>query len=86
MMRDFDNLAALYLSMDLIITTVTTVAMLANAVGANVWEVRPKSSAFCMSCLPWFPKRKIYNRDWQDSWEKVLNEVGRDLAQVKSSD
>ena len=86
MMTDFDNLAAIYLSMDLIITTVTTVAMLANAVGAKVWEVRPKSSAFCMSCLPWFPERKIYYRDWQEPWEKVFNLVGRDLAQMKSSD
>ena len=60
--------------------------MLANAVVAKVWEVRPKSSAFCMSCLPWFPERKIYYRDWQEPWEKVFNLVGRDLAQMKSSD
>ena len=42
---------------------------------------------FLLKCflLP-LPERKIYYRDWQEPWEKVFNLVGRDLAQMKSSD
>ena len=75
MMTDFDNLAALCLSLDLVISMVTTLSIIANSVGVTVWELRPKSTALCMSGLPWFPKRKMYEREWQKPWDSIIEEV-----------
>ncbi len=86
MMTDFDNLAALCLSLDLVVSMVTTLSIIANSVGATVWELRPQSTALCMSGLPWFPKRKTYQRDWREPWSNTIEQVSKDLEYISSNE
>ena len=79
LMKDFEKIAAITLSMDIVISAVTTISLIANSVGARVWELRPEYTALCMSGLPWFPNRKIYSRQYQEKWRDVLNKLSRDL-------
>lgn len=79
LMREFDGIAAVARALDLVISAVTTVGIIANAAGAAVWELRPASSGLCISVLPWFPNRTEYPRRHDESWRDVLAKIGRDL-------
>ena len=83
-MKDFEKIAAITLSMDIVISAVTTISLIANSVGARVWELRPDYTALCMSGLPWFPNRKIYSRRYQENWIDVLNKLAIDLKNYAS--
>ena len=78
-MKDFEKIAAITLSLDIVISAVTTISLIANSVGARVWELRPDYTALCMSGLPWFPNRKIYSRQYTETWGSVLNKLSADL-------
>ena len=84
LMTDFDQIATISLALDIVISAVTTIDIIANAVGANVWEIRPSPSALCMSILPWFPNRKIFYRNYNQNWEEVLGDVAINLQQFVS--
>ena len=84
LMTDFDQIATVSLALDIVISAVTTIDIIANAVGANVWEIRPSPSALCMSILPWFPNRKIFCRKYNQNWEEVLGDVAINLQQFVS--
>jgi hypothetical protein len=84
LMKDFEKIAAITLSMDIVISAVTTISLIANSVGARVWELRPDYTALCMSGLPWFPNRKIYSRRYQENWIDVLNKLAIDLKNYAS--
>ena len=79
LMKDFEKIAAITLSLDIVISAVTTISLIANSVGARVWELRPDYTALCMSGLPWFPNRKIYSRQYTETWGNVLNKLSADL-------
>jgi tetratricopeptide (TPR) repeat protein len=75
LMKEFDQIAAISVAMDLIISPVTTIGIIANAAGAKVWELRPHPTALCMSGLPWFPNRTIFTRTDKQTWKQVLGKV-----------
>ena len=82
MMTEFEKISAICLNMDIVISAVTTVALIANASGARVWELRPEYTALDMSGLPCFPNRQIYSRGHSESWKTVLSQVAKDLNKL----
>ncbi|MDC0989955.1 hypothetical protein OAR29_05360, partial [Rhodospirillales bacterium] len=82
MMTEFEKISAICLNMDIVISAVTTVALIANASGARVWELRPEYTALDMSGLPCFPNRQIYSRGHSETWKTVLSQVAKDLNKL----
>ena len=79
LMTDFDSIGAVCKTMDVVVSPATTISMIASSVGALVWELRPKHTSLCMSNLPWFPRRKVYEREWRERWVQVLGRLALDL-------
>lgn len=79
--RDLDGCAALSTALDLVIAPNTCVSHLAGAVGTRTWQ---PTIAFCEAFLgtphyPWLPSLRCYQREWDESWTKVIDAMARDL-------
>ncbi len=79
LMQDFYQTAAVSAALDVVITTITTIDMIANAAGAKVFEIRSNPSALCMCSLPWYPNRTSFVKTYETTWPEVFNEVAGEL-------
>ena len=79
LMQDFYQTAAVSAALDVVITTITTIDMIANAAGAKVFEIRSNPSALCMCSLPWYPNRTSFVKTYETTWPEVVNEVAGEL-------
>ena len=83
-MRDFADTAALVEALDLVVTTDTSVAHLAGALGKPVWVL--------LAAVPdwrwllegttnaWYPTARLYRQPAAKDWDTVLARVRADLA------
>lgn len=80
---NFDESAALLQKLDLVITTCTSTAHLAGALGIPTWvllDVNPHWVWFLdRTDSPWYPKTKLYRQKEYKNWEPVLQTVHKDL-------
>lgn len=83
----FDNTAGLIESMDLIITTDTSVAHLSGALGKEVWIMLPLFPDFRWLLkterTPWYPTAKLYRQTKKDDWKSLLIKVKEDLSLIQ---
>ncbi len=81
--ENFDESAAIIQQLDLVITTCTSTAHLAGALGINTWlllDVNPHWVWLLdRSDSPWYPKTKLYRQKEYKNWEPVMQNVFYDL-------
>ena len=88
-LRDFSDTAAVIALMDLVITTDTSLAHLAGALGKPVWILlqytpdwrwllnRPDS--------PWYPTARLFRQPAPGDWDHVITEVARALRKASKA-
>lgn len=72
----FVDTAALMKNLDLVITTDTSIAHLAGALGVKVWVILPKSSDFRWflgtSKTPWYSTMTLFRQNEVDKWDEII--------------
>jgi hypothetical protein len=80
----FIDTAAVMSCLDLIVTSDTSVAHLAGALGRPVWVVLKHAPEWRWlldrSDSPWYPTMKLYRQDVGDDWDEVFERVAADVA------
>jgi tetratricopeptide (TPR) repeat protein len=81
--NNFDESAAIINELDLVITTCTSTAHLAGALGVPTWimlDVNPHWVWLTeRTDSPWYPKSKLYRQTEYRNWETPMNKVHADL-------
>jgi len=85
----FIDTAAIMSTLDLIITSDTSVAHLAGALGCPVWVVLKHVPDWRWmldrSDSPWYPTMTLYRQDNRDDWGSVFDQVAVDVAQFNGA-
>ena len=81
--RDLADTAALIATLDLVITTDTSIAHLAGAMGKPVWILLPHLSDWRwmqeIETTPWYPTARLFRQKAPGDWRSVLNCVADEL-------
>lgn len=79
--NDLDETAALIKSLDLVISAGTAVAAMAGALGKETWMYTLNSSWTRLGTehMPWMPSVRIYDKNWDDDWSRILGTIADDL-------
>jgi hypothetical protein len=84
----FIDTAAVMSCLDLIITSDTSVAHLAGALGRPVWvalkHVPDWRWMLDRSDSPWYLTMKLYRQTIRDDWDSVFDQVAADVANLKA--
>jgi tetratricopeptide (TPR) repeat protein len=85
----FLDTAAIMMSLDLVITTDTSVAHLAGALGVPVWVALHTTSEWRWLLeredSPWYPTMRLFRQRAAGDWESVVADICRALATVAPS-
>lgn len=88
-LRDFQDTAALFDALDLVITVDTSVAHLAGALARPVWILLPYAPDWRWMLdredSPWYPTARLYRQGPDRSWAPVLARVRSDLAALAAA-
>jgi tetratricopeptide (TPR) repeat protein len=83
---DFDDTAAIMSSLDLVISSDTSVAHLAGALGRPVWVLLQYVADWRWlrerSDNPWYPTARLFRQPELDDWESVISHVAEELARA----
>jgi tetratricopeptide (TPR) repeat protein len=81
--RDLADTALLIATLDLVITTDTSIAHLAGAMGKPVWIMLPHLSDWRWmqdrSTTPWYPTAKLFRQSVPGDWRQVLERIAAHL-------
>ena len=82
LLHDLDEAAALTAAMDAVISVATSVAATAGALGIPVLMLTPNGNWTSLGTegLPWYPKTKLFVRNWDETWEGALATAAQSLA------
>lgn len=86
LMNDLDDVAALMSALDLVISPNTSVSLLAGALGVPVWQFNVKNVNWHhmgTDRWPWFPCMKVFYREWNETWDTVINLMAEELMQFR---
>ena len=82
--QSFDDLAAVMMNLDLVVTVDTASAHVAGALGVPVWVALPRAA--CWRWLlertdsPWYPTMRLFRQnqagDWGEVFERMATELG----------
>ncbi len=82
--RDFADTAALISRLDLVVTTDTSVAHLAGAMGRPLWVLLSHNPDWRWlhdrEDSPWYPTARLFRQTRPGDWDGVLAHVGAELA------
>ncbi len=82
--EDFDDTAAILSAVDLVITSDTSVAHLAGALGKPVWVLLQHVADWRWlrerGDNPWYPTARLFRQPKIDDWESVIGRVKDELA------
>jgi ADP-heptose:LPS heptosyltransferase len=88
-LTDFAETAAAIRCLDLVISVETAVAHLAGALGAPVWALLAKSTAWMWFTeredSPWYPTMRLYRQPAAGDWSAVMARVASDLARLATA-
>jgi ADP-heptose:LPS heptosyltransferase len=89
-LTDFADTAAAMYSLDLIITTDTSIAHLAGALGLRVWVMLPFVPAWRWLIdredSPWYPTMRLFRQRTSGDWAEVIDRVAKSLVELQDSD
>jgi len=76
---DFANTAAQIMALDLLITTDTSIAHLAGAIGAPAWLLLPYAAEWrwftSSATTPWYPAFRVFRQPSPGDWDGALSEL-----------
>jgi ADP-heptose:LPS heptosyltransferase len=79
----FVDTAAALMACDLFITTDTSVAHLAGALGVKTWVAMPHLADWrwleYRSDSPWYPSMRLFRQTTRGDWRSVFAEIGKAL-------
>jgi ADP-heptose:LPS heptosyltransferase len=85
----FIDTAAIMSCLDLIVTSDTSIAHLAGALGRPVWvglkDVPEWRWMLDRSDSPWYPTMKLYRQTVRDDWNGVFERVADDVAKLAAA-
>jgi tetratricopeptide (TPR) repeat protein len=85
--RDLAETAALIATLDLVITTDTSIAHLAGAMGKPVWILLPHIADWRwmegLDTTPWYPTARLFRQQKRGDWSEVFE---RAIAKLRRSD
>jgi tetratricopeptide (TPR) repeat protein len=88
--RDLAETAALVATLDLVVTTDTSIAHLAGAMGKPVWILLPHLSDWRWmqqrETTPWYPTARLIRQREPGDWAGVLERVIGELSQFRATD
>jgi ADP-heptose:LPS heptosyltransferase len=81
--RDFMDTAAIMMNLDLVVTSCTSVANLAGALGVPTWVVLGENADWRWLLdredSPWYPSVRLFRQQKQGSWDEVFARVAAKL-------
>jgi tetratricopeptide (TPR) repeat protein len=81
--RDFDDTAAVVADLDLVVTTDTSIAHLAGALGKPVWILLSRSPDWRWLLeredCPWYPTARLFRQSMLGDWSPVIARVRQEL-------
>ncbi len=87
--RDLAEAAALIATLDLVITTDTSIAHLAGAMGKPVWILLPRTADWRwmegVEATPWYPTARLFRQHRRGDWEAVVMRILADLRSDSDS-
>ena len=85
--RDLAETADLMATLDLVITTDTSIAHLAGAMALPVWILLPHLADWRWmqqtETTPWYPTARLFRQPTPGDWEGVLQRAVRELAELR---
>ena len=83
---DFDNTAAVIEHLDLVITTDTSIAHLAGAMGKPVWIMLSYNPDWRWLLerrdCPWYPSARLFRQQQIGNWAGVIDQLRNELRSV----
>ena len=84
--HDFDDTAALMSHLDLVISTCTSVAHLAGALGKKTWVMLAHLPDWRWMLgrddTPWYPTMRLFRQAKAGDWPEVIQRIARSLGSV----
>ena len=84
----FEDTAAVISLLDLVITSDTSIAHLAGALGTPVWVMLPFAPdwrwGLRAETTPWYPNMRLFRQPKPNDWQAVVNNVHQELIQLKN--
>ena len=82
----FTDSAAIINELDLVISVDTAIAHLAGSLQKKTFTILPWKSDWRWmlnrSDTPWYPEMKLFRRSLGDDWQKVINEIKREVEKL----
>jgi ADP-heptose:LPS heptosyltransferase len=86
--HDLAETAALMATLDMVITTDTSIAHLAGAMGKPVWILLPHLSDWRWmqqtETTPWYPTARLFRQSAPGDWDGVLDRVIGELCELRA--
>ncbi len=86
--QDLAETAALISTLDMVVTTDTSIAHLAGALGKPVWILLPHRADWRwmeqMDTTPWYPSASLFRQQAPGDWAGLVERVGRRLSEIHS--
>ena len=82
LMNDFEGVAALSASLDLIIAAGNAAGEIAAAIGRPVWRLEASGrhwTSLGTALFPWHPRMRIFRQSQQGNWIEVLDRIAETL-------
>jgi len=87
--KDLAETAAMVATLDLVLTTDTSIAHLAGAMGKPVWILLPHLSDWRwmqeIETTPWYPTTRLFRQRIPGDWAGVLERVTGELGEVREA-
>ena len=85
--RDLAETAALIATLDMVITTDTSIAHLAGALGKPVWILLPHRADWRwmerIETTPWYPTARLFRQQAPGDWAGLVDGVCRQLSEMR---
>jgi hypothetical protein len=85
-LHDFADTSAAIANLDLVITTCTSVAHLAGALGKPVWIMLAHVADWMWLIgredTPWYPSARLFRQPAPGAWDPVINHIAGELCRL----
>jgi Flp pilus assembly protein TadD len=84
LMIDLDDVAALTSALDVVVTPATSVGHMCGALGVDTLQLEVANNSTALGrtdTYPWMPSVQLFVRNWDEGWERVIDEVATALRE-----
>jgi Tfp pilus assembly protein PilF len=89
-LHDFADTASAITALDLVVTTCTSVAHLAGALGKPVWILLPYAADWIWLLdredSPWYPTARLFRQPTPGAWSPVIQRIASELRRLVAGD